>query len=394
MFEYTYNGEPVTLDFVNACGGSLTIYKDNDRSEDIFTGPQLYGVKLSDGKALVAKGAYCGYSDRKDSGWPPDLMPLVIVYDNSETLESGYAYVSNEAYERPNSPLKLVKARITPVSPGEAADLLKNQKPNVVRSWNIQSPWSVRDFKKLNPGKRPAIGVNCEGFMKLPVPSDVVGELRKHWPESLPRYWVPREEGDDRGEGKQYQALAERFRFSHLYGGPTIRDGIEVPGRDITDYLRQGVPTRTDGGSSGANWDHGKGFENNPRRRNLYIAPPFYPLIRIDEKFGARVNFENLGDFHFKVETEGDAKRGLLYCAGPGLSYYPRQPNDSSACDIHFGENSEALSLPAPFVGDPRSHYCTAIFDHRWYIYENDQFVWRNVTETIASDLGEQQDEH
>lgn len=192
--EYTYKGEPVALDFVNTCGGRLTVYKDNSHSEDIFAGPQLYGVKLPDGKALVAKGSYCGDPKRQDSGMPPDFMPLVVVYDDAETLASGYAYVSNDAYERPKSDLKLIKARLIKVSPDEAAALLKVQKPNVVRSLNIQSPWTVTDIEKLNPHHKPAIGVYCNGFFKLPVPTDVVDELRKHWPQDHPRFWMPWDE--------------------------------------------------------------------------------------------------------------------------------------------------------------------------------------------------------
>ena len=43
--EYTYKGEPVTLDFINACGGNTTIYKDNSRPEDIFGGAQVYNFQ-------------------------------------------------------------------------------------------------------------------------------------------------------------------------------------------------------------------------------------------------------------------------------------------------------------------------------------------------------------
>ena len=385
--EYTYKGEPVTLDFVNTCGGRLTVYKDNSRSEDIFAGPQLYGVKLPDGKALVAKGSYCGYGNRKDAGWPPDLMPFVVLFDDAETLASGYAFVSNEAYERPHSDLKLIKARIMPVTPDEAVALLKVQKPNVVRSLNIQSPWTVTDDKKINPGKRHTIARICEGFFKLPVPKDVVDEVRKHWPEDHPRYWAP---SDD----KEYFELTQIVKNSHLYGGPTVRDGIEVLGRSWTDYMLGGVPVRTDGGSAGDNWDVGQGFENNPRRRNLRVAPPFYPLLGVgDEKFLNPTNIFKTDEFRYKIETENDEKRGQLYCAGADKNFDGAPIYQQiSICEARFGNDEERFSVVSHGENKLSPSICNSKFSVARVIYERDQFIWMSVWDTVASNLGEQQD--
>ncbi len=392
--EFTYKGEPVVLDSVSACGGRLTVYKDNSHSEDIFAGPQLYGVKLPDGKALVAKAAFCGDHWRHDSGMPPDFTPVTILFDDAETLASGYAYVSNEAYERPNSDLKLIRARLMPVTPDEAVALLKVQKPNVVRSLNIQSPSTVRDFKKLYPGKRPSIAMFCEGFFKLPVPTDVVDEVRKRWPQDHPRYWVP---WDD----KEYFELTQIVKNSHLYGGPTVRDGIEVPGRSWAEYMALG--TRTDGGSIYDNWDKGKGFENNPRRRNLYIAPPYYPLVRVDGADSAKLVEEFAqGDFHFFLQNQEDAMRGLLHCYGVANGMSRRSPDDKSLCDIKFGSSKDVLNLPPHIVGRdpgpgesvgvPFVNECLYSFNGRNLIYEGDQSVWFHVFQNVGSDLGEQQD--
>ena len=383
--EFTYKGEPVVLDSVSACGGKITIYKDNDRSEDIFAGPQLYGVKLPDGKALVAKAAFCGDHWRSDAGAPPDLTPVTILFDDAETLASGYAFVSNEAYERPNSDLKLIKARIMPVTPDEAAALLKVQKPNVVRSLNIQSPWTVTGDKKLNPGKRHTIARICEGFFKLPVPTDVVDEVRKHWPENHPRYWIP---WDD----KENHALAKQVKQSHLFGGPTIRNGIEVPGRDWTDYVMLG--TRSDGGSIYGNWDKGQGFENNPRRRNLYIAPAFYPLQSVgDEKFLNPTNTFKTDEFRFKIETENDEKRGQLYCAGADKNFDRDLSIDHvSICEAQFGNDDERFSMVAHGEERVTPSMCYSKFRDQSIIYESDKFIWMHVWDTVASNLGEQQD--
>ena len=45
LAEFTYKGEPVKIDFINACGGNITIYKDNSRPEDIFGGAQVYNFQ-------------------------------------------------------------------------------------------------------------------------------------------------------------------------------------------------------------------------------------------------------------------------------------------------------------------------------------------------------------
>src|SRR5690242_4991897 len=50
---YLYRGKPLTLDFALGCGGIVTTYKDKDRSVDLFGGPQLYGARTEDSKAVA-----------------------------------------------------------------------------------------------------------------------------------------------------------------------------------------------------------------------------------------------------------------------------------------------------------------------------------------------------
>ena len=192
------------------------------------------------------------------------------------------------------------------------------------------------------------------------------------------------------------------MKNSHLYGGPTVRNGSEVPGRSWTDYILQGVPARTDGGSAGDNWDVGQGFENNPRRRNLYIAPPFYPLIRLSEDGSDKpLPFYELGDFHYKLENQDDLKKGMLFCVGPGYSRATRPPDDKSPCDIRFGNDPFIMKLRPGMQGNTDaakgeiisvSPYCADSFGSRDLIYEGDNFVWFRVAETYGSALGAQQD--
>ena len=192
------------------------------------------------------------------------------------------------------------------------------------------------------------------------------------------------------------------MKNSHLYGGPTVRNGSEVPGRSWTDYILQGVPARTDGGSAGDNWDVGQGFENNPRRRNLYIASPFYPLIRLSEDGSNKpLPFYELGDFHYKLETQDDLKKGMLFCVGPGYSRATRPPDDKSPCDIRFGNDPFIMKLRPGMQGNTDaakgeiisvSPYCADSFGSRDLIYEGDNFVWFRVAETYGSALGAQQD--
>lgn len=93
---YLYIGKPLTLDFGLGCGGVVTTYKDKDHSVDFFGGPQLYGVKTGDDKAVViSTTGMCSkfHSDAPNAYMPSNFLPATVVYDDPTTLNFYSLYV-------------------------------------------------------------------------------------------------------------------------------------------------------------------------------------------------------------------------------------------------------------------------------------------------------------
>jgi hypothetical protein len=310
--DYTYMGKPVKLRFGYKCHGQVTTYKDGDKSHDIFGGPNIYGVKLPDGKALIIGTFYFCESIRPNApnaGMPDDLQPITLLYEDYDTLADGYMFASDEAYNRPNSELKFEKIRFASFSSEDFVALLKTQIPNVVRNPSSAGILGVdqaaRD--KLYPGKRRPIATDCVGWKKLKLRDEIRDEVRKHRPANKPHYWRP------------------PYGPSRLLGPDYPNNQRTVP----TDAVAQALQAAIHADKSGAAryGDLGVGTAGIPRvdgsglmrSAPTHKAVPFYPveLVSKNEWLPAEKRWQP-PVFVRNIETEGDAKRGLLRCqSGP-----------------------------------------------------------------------------
>jgi len=109
----TYKGEPQDFDVVIGCNVHQINYKDGGRTYEVGLVPTVFGRRMSDGKALVVRPpAACKGQTTANRGVAPDLLPLVVVYDDAKTLSFGTAYLSEDAYDSPLSVLKFGGAKI------------------------------------------------------------------------------------------------------------------------------------------------------------------------------------------------------------------------------------------------------------------------------------------
>jgi hypothetical protein len=128
-----YKGAPQDFDIVIGCNVLDIDYKDGSNTHEVGLVPTVYGRRMSDGKGLVIRPPdACDGQTTANGKVPADFMPLIIVYDDADTLGFGTAYISDEAYESPLSVLKFGNATIEPATRAEFVEFRKNGTPNLV----------------------------------------------------------------------------------------------------------------------------------------------------------------------------------------------------------------------------------------------------------------------
>ncbi len=188
-----YRAEPVLLDVVVGCNARTTLYKDGDRSVELGLVPFAFGLRMQDGRALVVQPpTACGGETTDNGRVPPDLLPLLIIYDDAGSPTEGTGYASLDAYNRPGSILKFNAATISRATRNEFDDWRQREAPrNIVRPemipFTIGAPFVPSSW---SPGT-PLFGSECRGVLRVPLPERLREEVRRHRPENLPAFWVP-----------------------------------------------------------------------------------------------------------------------------------------------------------------------------------------------------------
>jgi len=112
----TYNGEPQDFDIVVGCNVRRITYKDCSGTYEAGLIPTVFGRRMSDGKGLVIRPPNaCDGETTANGKVQPDLLPIVIVYDDADTLDFGTAYLSEDAYQGPLSRCSSSAARLSRV---------------------------------------------------------------------------------------------------------------------------------------------------------------------------------------------------------------------------------------------------------------------------------------
>ncbi len=128
-----YKGEPQPFDIVVGCNVRRIRYKDGSGTYEAGLIPTVYGRRMSDGQALVVRPPdACNGQTTANGKVPPNFIPLMIVYDDADTLDFGVAYLSDDAYASPLSDLTFHEASIETATREEFDDFRENGPPNVV----------------------------------------------------------------------------------------------------------------------------------------------------------------------------------------------------------------------------------------------------------------------
>jgi hypothetical protein len=189
----TYKGELQDFDIVVGCNVRRITYKDNSSTYEAGLIPTVFGRRMSDGKGLVVRPPNACQGETTANGRArPDLMPIVIVYNDAQTLDFGTAYLSDDAYESALSVLTFGGATIEKATRQEFDEFRRTQ-PNLVsrESYWSRAPDDV--LKRMNIARAPKPWAYvCEGYKRFRMPDTARTRVREDLPKDHPDYWVPK----------------------------------------------------------------------------------------------------------------------------------------------------------------------------------------------------------
>jgi hypothetical protein len=188
-----YKGEPQDFDIVVGCNALQINYKDGSRTSEVGLVPTVYGRRMNDGKGLVVRPPNaCGGETTANGEVPPNFMPVVVVYDDADTLAFGTAYISDEAYASPLSVLEFGGATIEAATRAEFDAFRRDGPPNLVTRESYHSYQHADIVAKMGLTKvDPAFARTCYAYRRFRIPESLKAHVRKYWPSHRPNYWMP-----------------------------------------------------------------------------------------------------------------------------------------------------------------------------------------------------------
>ena len=248
--DFSYKGEPQHFDIVVGCNVLNIRYKDGSGTYEAGLVPTVYGQRMSDGKAVVVRPPdACRGDTTANGGVPENFLPVMIVFDDADTVAFGTGYMTDDAYDNPRSLMKFAKATIERATRDDFDKFRENGPPNVVTRSQYHSVQS--DTYLASQGlkrTRPAFGWHCHAFARWRLSEPEREVVRKYRPASGAKYWaIPEIEKQlefDKEIYKVQQKLGKRARddglMLNLYEGfwqPEFgalrRNGVKLVGLDF-----------------------------------------------------------------------------------------------------------------------------------------------------------------
>jgi hypothetical protein len=304
-----YKGEQQDFDIVVGCNVVQTHYASGGgTSYEAGLVPTVFGQRMSDGKGLVVRPPTACEGETTANGQvQPDLLPIIVVFDDADTLAFGIAYLSEDAYESPLSVLKFGGATVETATRSEFDEFRRTQ-PNLVtrESYHSALTGSVV-LKAMNVKLVPRpLGTRCEGYLRYRIPEEHRALVRRDWPEGRPHYWLA---DTYEVEGEMTHAILN----SKLIQSDGDRDPPRPPAAFswLNDWAgKYGLATRAGGGLvspyhehnfpgayyPAANDDRVDKWPLDPQGRTSYLAA--------HDRFA-----------YVDIDFRGGAMRGFAYCA-------------------------------------------------------------------------------
>src|SRR5579864_1028420 len=342
----TYWGVPEDFDIVVGCNVHIINYKGGGGSTyEVGLVPTVFGRRMYDGKALVVRPpSACRGETTANGQVQPDLLPLIVVYDNADTLDFGVAYLSDDAYASPLSVLTFGGATIEKATRAEFDEFRRTQTNVVTRELYHSTMGDAQQLGLTKVSGRFAYA--CDAYGRFLIPEKARSVVQKYWPVDHPVYWQATYDGEHEIL-KQLMARGDRVQTDRP--GDTPHPVLAyVPGIDEPADI--GLPTQGGGGLVLA--------------KRTGVSRSYYPAAndyRLDEWPKDR------GDWPHYVESHGDFAgvdldfrngeyRGFGYCSvRAGTSFaLGNSPADSAIQKLEMGKRI-AGRVDGQMVVSPRT---------------------------------------
>jgi hypothetical protein len=308
----SYKGEPHPISFVVGCKVHGVKYADGSTTREVGLTPILYGHRMKDGQAVVVRPPdACDGETSANGEVPPSFMPLIIVYDNADTLDFGKGYMSDDAYDGPLAELKFESATITASDRAAWEEFRKSGPKNIVtrEQWWSKQPADVAAAQGLRE-VFPKIGAGCHGATRYQVPDEIKPLLHASPSYKADGPWSPT--GEE--ENDLMWRKIEREKKLHYRNWP---NDLGVPPRIDRGgwgevYAEYGIPRR----------DGNPGIAKKGSHRQHLPPKTYYPITSImasrnwpSDPSQRVTKAETLKDtLRSNVLVEDGKYRGFSYC--------------------------------------------------------------------------------
>jgi len=356
-----YKGEPVDFDIVVGCNVRRTGYKDGSSSVEVGMVPAVFGKRMPDNKGLVVGVPdACGARYIKEDWIPDDLLPVMVVYDDADTLAFGTAYLSEDAYDSPLSVLRFKRATITAATRQEFDAFRREQANLVKRNAYHSASMGVELLRQRGLDIAIPFGGICHAYQRFRIPEELREQVRQAWPADRPRYWWP-------GSRNWFDP---RQLVQQDIGGPLQQLNYLQPGGS---YSGRGILRR-----------NGGGVIQPPGSRRPGPIASYYPLtsdIRADKwplKVDEWPDFINanspfLGE---KIDFRNGDTRGLAYC-------YRMQTGDPGVLSAEQRSQMQRIRVGSKSIrqvdGIRISGAPETLGNNMYTFFEDDEFFLRKV---------------
>jgi hypothetical protein len=299
-----YKGEPQDFDIVVGCHVREIFYKEGGSTYEVGLIPTVFGRRMSDGKGLVVRPpSACRGETTANGRVQPDLLPLVIVYDNADRLDFGIAYLSEDAYESPLSVLKFGGATIEKATRDDFDQFRKTQTNTVRRELYHSALASDQLLRQLRLKRVERSWAHvCEGYERYLLGDSARSVLREHWPDARPAYWQTTYAVED--------VLAKIVFDRRTPIHSDTKDRPAHPAWSFSDGAADlGLPTRTGGGLVSTS-------RGNRFAEACYPAASDYRVDKWpasnDQRRSYLAGQDHVADMH--INFRGGSTRGFAYC--------------------------------------------------------------------------------
>ena len=284
------SGEIVKLDYVVACGGTVTNWTYTTPSASFGMSPHIMIVPTASGELIGARTpnvcdaslwepweirskAYPAPPDGYFDPVPDDFLPLLMWYPNADDIGFAFGYLTDKAYESPYAKMEVLSSGIAKSSLEEWLIWRESAKADYKQVGAMPGPWGHQipgrlgsspegneQLQAVNHGWLPETG-QCGAALLLELPAEGKSEVLELLPDNG-NPWVAMEDLSDDGR-KELNAILKKLPFN---GGHFFSHG-QVTG-DV------GVRKSTGGGAFTSRSKYGK----SNTYHDYYPVVPFQPV--------------------------------------------------------------------------------------------------------------------